>query len=94
MDNNSVDTMESNKKNAHVSLEINDDDVVKDDIYSAYYELVQSCKTNAQKQKALAMMESLSIAFRVQNNSKSLKPGETSIYNEMHISDTFTKRKK
>ena len=61
MDNNSVDTMESSKRNAHVSLEINDEDVVKDDTYSAYCELVQTCKTNAQKQNALTMMESLSL---------------------------------
>lgn len=94
MDDNSVESMECTKQNAHVSFENNDDDVAKDDIYSAYCELVQSCKTNEQKQKALTMMESLSIAFRVQNNTKSLKPGETSIYNEMHTSNTFTKRKR
>ena len=40
------------------------------------------------------MTESLSIASRVENNSKSLKPGETEIHNEMHTSNTFTKRKR
>ena len=49
MDDNSMDTMESNKRNVHVSLEINDADVAKDNIFSGYCESVRSCKTNSQK---------------------------------------------